>query len=250
MRKLLASVIAILALFGGRTTPAQAADDLLVDLSKSLVEISTSFAGSDLLLFGAIDAPGDIVVVVRGPARQEVVRRKDQILGVWVNRASLVFGNVPSFYAVAATKPLDQLLTPSLRAVHQIGEENLIVVPHTEEATAQEISGFRQALFRAKENQGLFIRNVGTVRLLGNRLFRTEIAFPETVSTGSYEIDIYLVRDRQVLRKQTVSLTVRKAGVEGRISDFARRQSFAYGLLAVLLAVMAGWAANFAFRRS
>ena len=248
--KALRSVLATLLLLPALLGRAQAADDLVVDLSKSLVEISTSFVGSDLLLFGTIDGPGDIVVVVRGPARQEIVRRKDQVLGIWVNRASMTFGNVPSFYGVASSKPLEEILPANVRSVYQIGEDSLILVPHGGDATAQELAGFRQALFREKEREGLFSRNVSTVRFLANRLFRTEIAFPETVSTGSYEIDIYLVRDRQVQRKQTVGLTVRKAGLEAEISDFARRQSFTYGLLAVLMAVVAGWIGSLVFRKT
>lgn len=232
----------------GRDEPARA-DELVVDLSKSLVEISTQFVGSELLLFGSIEDPGDIIVAVRGPARREVVRRKDQIFGVWVNNAYMVFGNVPSFYALAASRPIDELLPQTLQAVHEIGEANLILVPHSGDAKPEEISGFRAALIREKERQRLFSSSVGTVRFLANQLFRTEVAIPATVSTGVYEIDIYLVRDRRVVREQSVTLTVRKSGLEAQVSEFARRQSLAYGLLAVLIAVMAGWLAGMAFRR-
>ena len=41
--------------------------ELVAALSNHLVAISTGFSGTDVLLFGAIDGTGDVVVVVRGP---------------------------------------------------------------------------------------------------------------------------------------------------------------------------------------
>ena len=84
--------------------PARAATDTLVaDLSQHLVAITTGFAGANVLLFGAIEGKGDVVVIVRGPERPVVMRRKSRILGVWINTARMTFQRVPSFYAVVTT---------------------------------------------------------------------------------------------------------------------------------------------------
>lgn len=247
-RRLAFLLLSLLAVLAGQR-PA-AAVELVVDLSTSLVEISTSFVGSDLLLFGATDGPGDVVVVVRGPVGREVVRRKERVLGIWVNSKEVTFGNVPSFYAVASSRPLDDVLLPEVRTAHQIGYSRLILIPYGSNVNSEETVKFREALIREKERQELFTRTEGTVRFLANRLFRTVISFPATVPTGSYEVDIYLVRDRKIATKQTVNLTVRKVGLEATVWEFAHRQSLAYGILAVLIAVVAGWIANAAFRRT
>ena len=247
-RRLPILVVFLFAILAG-SRPATAAE-LVVDLSKSLVEITTSFVGSDLLLFGATDGPGDVVVVVRGPTGREVVRRKERIFGIWANNKEATFGNVPSFYAVASSRPLDDILRPEVRTAQQIGYSRLILIPYGANVNSEETIQFREALIREKERQGLFARTEGTVRFLANRLFRTVISFPATVPTGNYEIDIFLVRDRTITTKQTMNLTVRKVGLEATVWEFAHRQSLAYGILAVLLAVMAGWLANAAFRRN
>jgi len=45
-------------------------------------------------------------------------------------------------------------------------------------------------------------------------------------------------------------MRVKKTGIGARIYDFAHRHAAAHGLVAVLIALAAGWAASAAFRRS
>src|SRR3546814_898463 len=92
---------------------------LVADLSEHLIAITTGFIGTDVLLFGAIDGPGDVVVVVRGPQRTEIVRRKARIAGIWVNERDMTFNGVPSFYVVASAKPLVDVLSPVARVRHE-----------------------------------------------------------------------------------------------------------------------------------
>jgi hypothetical protein len=65
---------AVLALGLAIAGPLRAAP-LVADLSKHLVAITTGFAGTDVLLFGAIDEPGDVVVIVWGPPQEVVMHR-------------------------------------------------------------------------------------------------------------------------------------------------------------------------------
>src|SRR3984893_18268925 len=78
------------------------------DLTGHLIAITTGFTGASVVLFGATDGPGDIVVSVRGPEREMTVRRKERIVGIWINTDDLTFAKVPSFYDIAASRPLDE----------------------------------------------------------------------------------------------------------------------------------------------
>ena len=80
-----------------------AAQPLVADLSSHEISITTGFSGTELLLFGATEGEGDIVVVVRGPAGPATVRRKSRVLGIWINTDSVRFEGVPSFYRVASS---------------------------------------------------------------------------------------------------------------------------------------------------
>jgi hypothetical protein len=79
------------------SVPAEApTPDLVVDLSLARVSITSAFQGESILLFGMFDPPGEIVVVVAGPAGRETVLRKQRFLGLWLNTGRQAFDDVPA----------------------------------------------------------------------------------------------------------------------------------------------------------
>ncbi|MBX3453151.1 TIGR02186 family protein [Ferrovibrio sp.] len=218
---------------------------LVTDLSAHLIAITSSFTGTELLLFGSIDEPGEIVVVVRGPPGSTVVRRKDEVAGIWLNRRSLRFDGVPAYYAVSSTRPLDEIASPTLLNRLQIGAESLRFRPASDREDPQQ---YRAAVLRLKEQAGLYREELGVV-FLGSKLFRAEISFPSTVAVGTYRAEVYLIRDDRVIAAQSTPLFVDKQGLEQEIFDYSRREPAIYGFIAVLLAVSAGWLAALLFRR-
>lgn len=239
-------VAALLGLAGSDARPAWAAP-LIADLSNHLIAITTGFAGTDVLMFGATDGPGDIIVTVRGPLTDVAVRRKERVAGIWVNRDSLTFGLVPSFYAVASSRPIEELLTPELLQRQQVGENNIALI--RPEARPTKVEEFREALFRAKEQQGLYSPSLGKVSFLGNQLFRTELRFPSNVPVGSYLVEVMLIRDGKLVSAQTTPLVISKTGLGAAIYQFAHTQSLAYGVAAILAALLLGWFAYLIFRK-
>ncbi len=222
---------------------ATRAEPLVADLSKPRVKITTGFVGTEVVLFGATDGEGDVVVVVRGPAERAVVRRKDQIAGIYVNRRQMSFTGVPAFYAVAASGQLDDIVSPAVGARLEIGLEHLRLVAETR-APEEEVDEFRAALRRNKQRQGLYPAAVGKVTFLGSRLFRTEMKFPANVPTGEYEVLVYLLRGGQEVGAQITPLEVSKVGLEAEVFDFAHRNSALYGIIAIIIALAAGWLAG------
>ena len=226
-----------------------AARELVFDLSKPLVAITAGFSGSELLLFGTTDGSGDVVVVVRGPLRDQVVRRKKRVLGVWVNRDQMTFEGVPDFYTVASNRPIDEFISREVRDSYQIGPTHLELTPRRVGAAPGEINAFRNALIRNKQRQGLYSAKTGNLIFLSDKLFRAGLRFPANVTVGEYGIDVYLVRNGQVVDVETKVLSFRKFGFEAGVFDLAHRNSLAYGLLAVVIAAVAGWLAGVVFRR-
>ena len=230
------------------TSRALQAEPLVADLSDHLIAITTGFTGAEVLLFGATDGPGDVVVLVRGPTGRAVVRRKDRIFGIWVNSGFLDFREVPNFYAVASSRPLAQLLTPEMAQRYGIGLANLSMRPDSD-TPGPTAGDMLQALTRIKIREGLFQPDAGKVTFLGARLFRVDFRFPANVPTGSYLVEILLIRDGQIASAQTTPLVVSKIGVGADIFEFAHRHAAAYGIIAIIMALLAGWAAHLVFRR-
>ncbi|HYZ41322.1 MAG TPA: TIGR02186 family protein [Stellaceae bacterium] len=227
--------------------PAARAEGLIADLTSHLIAITTGFTGASVVLFGATDGPGNVVVAVRGPERDMTVRRKDRVAGIWVNTEAVTFTNVPSFYAVAANRPIDEILSPAAAAFYRLGVANLKLDAETPEPAAV-VDTFRAALKRSQQAAGLFTNHTAKVDFLGERLFRTTLTFPSNVPTGIYLVEVFLVRDKDVVSGQTTPLVISKVGVDAEVDEFSIRQPGFYGAIAVLTAVVAGWLASLPYR--
>lgn len=249
MRMLFLALLMLLPVAG-----ANAAEPLVADLSKHLVAITTGFAGTDVLLFGAIEEvgdgkTGDVVVVVRGPNKTETLRRKDRAVGIWINSGIAKVDNAPSFYHVASTRPLDQLAPPGILGRHQIGLDHLDLDIRVKD-TGADLEQYRRALIRLNQKKGLYGDKVVDIGMLSQRLFRTDVHFPANVPVGVYMVEVYLMVGGQVVSAQTTPLVVSKIGIGADVYDFAHQQAAAYGLIAIALAAFAGWLAAVVFKKA
>jgi uncharacterized protein (TIGR02186 family) len=243
-----AAALLLVALASG-AGPASPAEPVRADLSDHVVAITTGFTGTSLVLFGERQEPGEIVIVVRGPAAQAVVRRRHHVLGFWLNTEGAVFDDVPAFYATISNRPLDQITTEAVLRLHRIGIENLHpLLPYRSDLNAKREAEYRAALVRRQAREGRFVEKVGTIAFLGDHLFRTTVSFPSNVPVGLYSVEIFLFHDGALVAGQTVPLTVTEAGVDSNVSQFAQGEALIYGLIAVVVTAMAGWLASLPFR--
>jgi len=240
-------VLGLLAAFAAAGARAQG---LTADLSSHLVAITTGFTGTSVVLFGATDGPGDVIAVVRGPERDVSIRRKSRIAGIWLNARALTFTGVPSFYALLATRPLDEVAPPAMQTLHQFGIAALRLGGAEDAASPAERDLFHAALLDDEVRQGLYLKAAGRINFLGERLFRATIDFPKNVPTGTYIVEVYLVRQKAVVSAQTTPLVVSQTGIDAAVDEFSRRNALAYGLLAAAGAAIAGWLSSLPFRNA
>ena len=244
MLKRLALAVLLLA----AAAPGARAGPLVADLSEHLVAITTGFTGAKVLLFGATDGDGKVVVVVQGPRETITVRRKERVAGVWANRDSVTFDKALSFYRVMASEEMGEWLPLNLREAQQIGVEYLTFQPRGEVGPAM-AADFQQALIRNKQRLGHYGVLEGTVSILGGRLFRTEVFFPANVPTGIYTVEVFLVKNGEIKSAQKTPLNISKTGFEAEVFRMAHEFSALYGIAALIIAVAAGLIANAVFRK-
>ena len=246
----LSRLVVLAAAIAGLSAPA-AAKGIVADVDDHLVEITTDFAGQDILVFGAIDGPGDVILVMRGPAGRVAVHQKDRFAGIWVNAESIEFDDVPSLYGVASSRPLFEILPNEMLDRYQLGVGRLRF--ETAEEQPYGIGSFRIALVQQKRKQGLFADRVGRVTFIGETLFRANLHLPSNVPTGTFLIDVYLVRDGRIVDAQNMPLVISKVGFGADLYKYANARSiaprFGYGVAAVLVSLLTGWLAHLAFRK-
>jgi uncharacterized protein (TIGR02186 family) len=237
---------------------AQAKPVLVPDVSQRNIEIAYSFTGAELLLFGAIlypggklprgESPTDIVVVVKGPTQSILVREKEKVAGIWVNAAQLRYQSAPSFYAVASSRPVAELVDERTRAIYEIGLDSLQLSPGSNaDSTVQR--RFSDGLVELKKRTGLYYQAPGAVEITDGVLYRARLAIPARVPVGRFTAETFLIRDGRVLAAAVRDIDIRKSGFERFVARAADRASIRYGLTAVALSVLLGWAAGWVARR-
>lgn len=232
--------------------PAAAGADraLISRLSEERVGITTAFTGAAILVFGATQDPvgagtgRDVLIRVEGPPQPMTVRRRVQVLGLWVPGPSATFPAVPSFYALAGTRPHWEVLGEAERAAARLG---LINIPLR--STGEQAPVFRAALLTLKREAGLWIEQPEQVAVEGGRLFSARIPLPSTVAPGEYRVSVLLVEAGQVAAWEEHRLSVDRIGTAATIAGLARHWPLLYGLGSVLLAAAAGWLGSIVFRR-
>ena len=251
LRVALALLVAPL-LLGGADAPV-----LVPDVSQRDVEIRFSFTGAELLLFGAIVYPGgrvptepaDIIVVLKGPSRAITMREKQKIGGlIWVNADSIQFRSAPSFYAIASSRPLKQLVDERTAAIYELGLNNLQLSPSSVSDSA-EIDRFSAGLNDLKGRSGLYLEAPGRVEITDGVLYRARLPLSARVTTGTYTAETFLIQKGRVVAAAVREVEVKKSGFERFFGQFARQHAIAYGLVAIAMAVIMGLGAGYIARR-
>ncbi len=235
--------------------PALADESIVAGLSQNSVSITANFDGSEILIYGAVKrdtpepagAPLEVIVTVEGPPVQLKVRRKDRVFGIWINDASVRIDRAPSFYAIATTKPISQILsaTEDLRYKVSITRAIRAVGISSE---ADRAATFVEAMQRIKVANGSYRLQVNAVNLTQSTLFRADVALPANLIEGDYRVRIFLTRGGQVVDEIERRIEVKKEGLEKIIYSLAHEQPLFYAALSLALAVLAGWGASALFR--
>ncbi len=237
--------------------PAVASPLLVPDVSQHRIDLVSGFTGEQLLLFGAIAYPGgrvpkgqiDIAVVIEGPRKPITVREKDKLGGViWINAASNSYRTAPAFYAVASTRPIRDIVDQREAYVYEIGLDHLQLSPIQVGDTREQLR-FRDGLVAHNVAAGLYAQASGTVEISKKLLYQARIDIPASVPVGSYDASTYLIQDGKVISVEETEVVVAKRGFEQFVSIVAARYGFAYGLVAIMIALGLGWLAGVLFRR-
>jgi uncharacterized protein (TIGR02186 family) len=246
-------LVAILALIAN--VEARAAD-IVSGLSTDIVQITENFAGTELTIFGAIDPPrtqagenaSDLVVVVRGPPLDMTVRRKERVLGIWVNREQVSFSGLPGYYFLASTRPLDAIASPATLQRFRLGAANLGATAKTP-ISAIEAAELRAAIVRDRRRTGLYQEAPAGIEFLSPALFRARVPLPASVPPGEYRAEVYLFRGGTAAGAQSTPLAIDKSGFGRTVYNLAYRESLLYGVATTLMAFLFGWLGYFVFRQ-
>lgn len=229
-------------------------EDLVSGLSQDKIQITSSYSGTDIVVFGAIEnmtSPDgkDVVVVIRGPMTDFTTRKKAEVAGIWVNSDRVVVRGMPAYYYLTSTRAIGLLASEDTLSRYDLGLDNIEPAAATTPVPAK-LETYRQAIIRARERQGLYAERAKGVEFLGPSLFRVRIPVPASVPRGNYNAEVYLIRDGAIVSAQSSPLFIEQAGLERGLFNFAHDWPLAYGVSAVVMSLLLGWLSSFVFRQN
>jgi len=240
--------------------PAAAAERLVSSLSSHVIRITPNFVGTQLVLFGIVERDGtspqrhgsyDIVATVKGPPETLVVRRKERIVGIWVNADSRTFVQVPSYLATLSNRPIESIVSLDLARRLQLGARRTLLPQQIGPDTADVVRDdpFRNSFLRLKEARRLYVEQKDAVTFLTPILYSATIPVPAGVPTGTYNIELKLFADGALITSGTEAFDIAKFGFEEFVAESAVEHGALYGFATVMMAMLTGWLASVMFRR-
>ncbi len=231
------------------------AEEVVIGLSQNEVAITATFDGDDILVFGAVkredaidtENPLQVVISVAGPSKPITVRRKERRFGLWVNTDAVDVDEAPSFYAVATSAPIEDVLSEVDDLRHRI------TIPRAIRSVGapmnvEDPENFTEALIRVREKNNLYQTNIGGVGFDQQTLFRSYFELPSNLTEGEYETRIFLTRDGSVVSDYATTISVKKVGLERFLYNLAHTKPLIYGLMSLAIAIFAGWGASAIFQ--
>jgi uncharacterized protein (TIGR02186 family) len=209
---------------------------LIADVSQTTIDIRSDFKGAPLLIFGARNMPGELVIAVRGPKNRATLRRKERIAGMWMHVDTRHYEHLPSFYAIASSRPLNRVAPPALLRQLGLGERRII-----ETSNPEADERFDTAISEIMIDKRWWQPAFGRIDFFNESLFKARIDLPDTLPSGNYTAEVYLFHRGRLSGTQTIPITVAKVGFDAQVAQAAQSQGLLYGLLAVALALCGGW---------
>jgi len=176
------------------------------------------------------------------------MREKEKVAGIWVNADRARFRSAPSFYAMASSRPIRQIVDDRTAAIYELGVDKLQLSPSSLNDSAA-LARFQTGLVDLRRRVGLYVEKPGTIEITDGVLYRARLPLSARVTVGDYTAETFLVQDGRVVAAAVRDITVRKSGFEQFMAMAAEHWSFFYGLTAILLAVGMGWTAGAIARR-
>jgi hypothetical protein len=153
------------------------------------------------MLFGAISAPGEIVVKVRSPDQPIALEKKERLGPFWLSRGKYDITGIPGLYFLLASTPIDDILPAAVRETNGLdlsdGVMDMQLEPRPDGGDTRLM--LMDAVLRRKQARHEYIVESGAVEIFRGRLFSTVIDLPPQLPLGVYQVDVFLVRAAEVI---------------------------------------------------
>ena len=220
------------------------------DISENNIKIETNFIGKEVIIFGILNDDQETIMTIKGPEKNALIQKKERILGFWFNTKKITYNQIPSIFFIASSNEIEDILPTSTIIKEELSFDYLLENKTSQRNFISDISldTWKSNFVRIKKNKNLFKEY--EIQNIDNKLFQTRVFFPAKSIPGEYKVNVYQIKDNLILNNKEKVITLKKSGIGNQIYNFAHKNAAAYGLFAIIFAVLSGFLAATLFRRS
>ena len=233
---------------------AQAPLDLVIDTSERDIEIEPGISGTKVVLFGVTPTgKRDIIIEVVGPPENQTMQEKRRFFGFWLGRGKSYYKNVPSYYNLLSSKPLQEITNEEGLSKLGLGIKHLpLGKANINHSTIKQIE-FDKRLRDEMYKKGQFLEKEGNIILRSGPgkvgLFKTEFSLPPNSLQGKYFVRYFLFQNGEAISYAESIIDLKQAGFARLIWLFANKFALLYGIIAIILSGLLGWVVSLIFTR-
>jgi len=233
---------------------AQAPLDLVIDTNERDVEIQPGISGTKIVLFGATPSgKRDIIIEVVGPPKNQTMQEKRRYFGFWLGRGKSYYKNVPSYYNLLSSKPLEEITNQEGLNKLGLGIEHLPLGKADIKYSSIKQFQFDKRLRSEMFEDGQFLENEENIVLRSGPgkvgLFKTEFSLPPNSLQGKYFVRYFLFQNGEAISYAESIIDLKQAGFARLIWIFANKFALLYGIIAIILSGLLGWVVSLIFNR-
>jgi Putative transmembrane protein (Alph_Pro_TM) len=265
-RALLGFLLVVLTTARPGSVTAQASPS--VKLSPETIQMGAFYNGTTVRIEGAAPPSSSILVIIRGNEKDEFFNKKGRVGPIWINTDKVHIAGVPSVFLSFSSADLNSILDRASIDEYQLDESAIrshlicrshckcLNGQHERRASIASCAGvkpgpeyedlIRSSFMALKSGNGSYKSYARTVKLSqsaadGSR-YALDLDWPRNLLPGSYQVEVYACRNRSVLARATTQLNVAEVGFPMQMAGLAQGHPWTYGVIAVVVAIFAGFA--------
>ena len=219
------------------------------DISENNIKIETNFIGKEVIIFGILNDDQETIMTIKGPEKNAVIQKKERILGFWFNTKKIIYNEIPSIFFIASSNNIKDILPTSSIIKNELSFNYLLENKTSQRNFISDMSleAWKNNFVRIKKSKNLFKEY--NIEKIDNKLFQTRVFFPAKSIPGEYKVNVYQIKNNLILNNKEKIITLKKSGIGNHIYNFAHNNAAAYGLFAIIFAILSGFLAATLFRR-
>ena len=258
MRRLPKSIlwipIVILLLAGPVSAPGSESAGRSLKLTPEVIEMRAFYSGARMRIEGVAEAGTKVVIVVRGEDKGETFNKKVRAGPIWISSGKVTISGAPSLFLRFSDEPIGAFLGRAVIDEYGLDEDAIksrMRVDAGEDEVDEDL--MRSNYVAMKAGKSIYQIPAGGITLGTSERslapYSVEFDWPKTAPPAEYQVRAYECRDGRVVRESTARLDVVKIGFPSRVFDLAMNRAPQYGLIAIIIAIIAGLGIDFVVAR-